>query len=74
MAYDKKKIYNQAIIPTQHSGEAPEDTDRDGIPDKWEIEQGLDPESADDASENTISSYYTNLEMYLNELAGDYEM
>ncbi|MGM0377554.1 MAG: pectate lyase family protein [Bacteroidota bacterium] len=60
--------------PTQRAGEAPEDSDRDGIPDKWEVEKGLNPESAEDASENTLSPYYTNLEIYLNELAGDYEM
>ena len=60
--------------PTQRAGNNPEDSDRDGIPDKWEIEKGLNPESADDASENTLSPYYTNLEMYLNELAGDYNL
>ncbi|MFW6203154.1 MAG: pectate lyase family protein [Marinilabilia sp.] len=66
--------YQRGGYPSQRAGEAPEDSDRDGIPDKWEIEKGLDPESAEDASENNLSPYYTNLEMYLNELAGDYQM
>jgi hypothetical protein len=60
--------------PAQFQDEAPVDNDSDGIPDKWEIEKGLDPNSPDDGSEYDISTYYTNLEMYLNELAGDYQM
>ncbi len=61
-------------FPAQFQGDVPTDTDNDGIPDKWEIAKGLNPNSADDASDYDISSYYTNLEMYLNELAGDYQM
>lgn len=61
-------------FPEQYQGTVPNDTDEDGIPDKWENAKGLDSESAADASEYTISQYYTNLEMYLNELAGDYTL
>jgi hypothetical protein len=60
--------------PAQFQETAPKDTDEDGIPDKWEIAKGLDPDSPEDGNEYTISSYYTNVEMYLNELAGDYEL
>ncbi|PWD98989.1 pectate lyase family protein [Marinilabilia rubra] len=60
--------------PEQYQGTVPTDSDEDGIPDKWENAKGLDPEVSGDAQENTLSPYYTNLEMYLNELAGDYTL
>lgn len=48
------------------------DTDRDGMPDKWEKEHGLNPDDGTDGSKITLSADdYTNVEMYLNELAGD---
>ncbi|MBN1757145.1 MAG: hypothetical protein JW863_02440, partial [Chitinispirillaceae bacterium] len=48
------------------------DDDNDGMPDDWESEHGLDPNSADDRNgTNHSTDGYTNLEMYLNELAGD---
>ncbi len=53
-------------------GEAPADTDRDGIPDDWETAHGLDPNEWIDGSSISLSDEgYTNLELYLNELAGD---
>ena len=54
------------------SGTAPADTDRDGMPDTWETAHGLDPNNASDGAVVSLSGDdYTNLEMYLNELAGD---
>ena len=48
------------------------DTDHDGMPDEWENSHGLDPNQADDRNGTNLSSDgYTNLEMYLDELAGD---
>ncbi len=48
------------------------DTDRDGMPDTWEIAHGLDPNDASDGSINSMSpDGYTNVEMFLNELMGD---
>ncbi len=48
------------------------DTDRDGMPNAWEEEHGLNPNDASDGSMITLSADdYTNVEMYLNELAGD---
>ena len=53
------------------SGTPPTDTSGDGIPDAWAIGKGLD-HTQDNANGNQLNSHYTNLEMYLNELAGDY--
>jgi hypothetical protein len=44
------------------------DTDRDGLPDTWEIAHGLDP-AAPDNNGDVDADGYTNLEEYLNELA-----
>jgi pectate lyase len=49
------------------SGSAPADSDQDGMPDKWELANGLNPSNPEDR--NRISSNgYTELENYLNEL------
>jgi pectate lyase len=55
-------IYSSPMPPT--------DTDHDGIPDAWETAHGLNPASAADGATITASGY-SNLELYLNELAGD---
>jgi hypothetical protein len=39
--------------------------------DSWEIEQGLDSSSPDDRNATILNPSYTNLEVYLNSLAGD---
>ena len=53
-------------------GTASKDTDRDGIPDDWESLHGLDPNNEKDGAAVSLSADdYTNLELYLNELAGD---
>ena len=47
------------------------DTDGDGMPDDWEVANGLDPNNPNDAKDTTIDSakeWYTNLEVYLNSL------
>jgi hypothetical protein len=51
-------------------GPAPTDGDRDGMPDAWETARGLDPARADDGNADGDADGYTNLEAYLNELAG----
>lgn len=61
---------NGAPWPVLASGPAAADADRDGMPDAWELAHGLDPNSAADGP-LTSSNGYTNLENYLNELAGD---
>lgn len=56
-------------LPEYKSADAPLDTDHDGIPDAWEKANGLDPKSAADGAAFG-SDGYTNLERYLNNLAG----
>lgn len=49
------------------------DSDGDGIPDVWEIANGLNPNSAADGNAYTLDSekWFTNLEVYLNSLVQD---
>ena len=64
------------IIDSQHdvggwpelkSLPAQKDTDRDGMPDAWEIENGLDPDKRSDRFYD-LNPNFTNLEVYLNGL------
>jgi pectate lyase len=48
----------------------PTDSDHDGMSDMWEIARGLDPRDARDGAAQAANGY-TNVENYLNELAGD---
>ena len=56
--------------PTYASGTVPTDTDDDGIPNTWETAHGLNPNSPADGAQITASGY-SNLELYLHELAGE---
>ncbi|MCH6236487.1 fibronectin type III domain-containing protein [Cognataquiflexum rubidum] len=53
--------------PVLKSLPAPKDTDRDGMPDTWELENGLNPNLADNNGYK-LSSSYTNIEVYINSL------
>lgn len=60
--------YTEENFPT---GQRPEgfDSDQDGMPDEWEIANGLDPNNPDDANLYTLDAekgWYTNVEVYLN--------
>lgn len=55
--------------PTLAPGEAPIDTDNDGMPDDWELAEGLDPNQAADRA-GIGTNGYTNLENYLNNISG----
>jgi hypothetical protein len=46
------------------------DSDHDGMPDAWEKSRGLDPNNPADGAVFAANGY-TNVENYLNELAGD---
>lgn len=61
----------------QKNTDSPADTDKDGIPDEWEISHGLNPNDAGDAvliSTDETKSYcgYTNVEIYANDLLGEW--
>jgi hypothetical protein len=64
--------YTEANFGTG-SREAGFDTDNDGIPDEWEIANGLNPNDDSDALTYTLDSkgWYTNLEVYANSLVED---
>jgi hypothetical protein len=57
--------------PTLNGGTLPTDTDRDAMPDEWELAHGLDPNSSADSKLNTLDENFTNLEVYLNSLVQD---
>ena len=57
--------------PTYRQTERWKDGDGDGIPDAWEISQGLNPDDAADGAKYNLSPEYTNLEVYLNSLVTD---
>ncbi|MFO7658626.1 MAG: Ig-like domain-containing protein [Bacteroidales bacterium] len=54
-------------VGTVANGTPPVDTDRDGMPDHWEIANGLNPNDASDRN-NIGAGNYTMLEIYLNAL------
>jgi pectate lyase len=56
--------------PEYVTGEALVDSDHDGMPDAWEIENNLNPNDPDDRNLLTKAGY-TVLEVYLNALAGE---
>jgi pectate lyase len=52
--------------PELESAPAPVDSDKDGMPDAWEIKYGFDPSNPADGSEDKDGDGYTNVEEYLN--------
>nr|WP_168207563.1 fibronectin type III domain-containing protein [Microlunatus elymi] len=56
-------------FPKLDPGTAPKDTDRDGMPDAWELKHGLDPNDDQDRNADRNHNGYTELEDYLNQLA-----
>lgn len=55
--------------PALQSLPAPADKDKDGIPDEWELKNGLNPTDAADATAYKLSKVYTNIEVYINTVA-----
>ncbi len=54
--------------PDLSGGKALTDDDGDGIPDDWEIANGLNPGNSNDHRDYKLSDTYTNLEVYINSL------
>lgn len=53
--------------PVLNKGKVPKDFDGDGMPDEWERKHRLNPMVAD-GCDYSLSSEYTNLEMYINSI------
>ncbi|MCS7462147.1 pectinesterase family protein [Paenibacillus doosanensis] len=60
-------IQSDGGLPELNSAPAPADSDHDGMPDDWELQQGLNPNDSSDGA-LTASNGYTNLENYINSL------
>lgn len=60
--------YAQTVTawPTLAPGFAPTDSDHDGMPDAWETQRGLNPNSNADLNLYTSTTGYNNIETYLN--------
>ena len=56
-------------VYTYNESDVPLDTDNDGMPDQWETLKGLLPNDPSDGKTTSLNGIYTNLELYLNELA-----
>ncbi len=57
--------------PVLQSAAAPLDTDNDGMPDDWEISNGLSYDNPGDAQLITVDGNYPNIEVYINSLVAD---
>lgn len=57
---------NQVGGYPDYKGKAYKDSDKDGIPDAWEVKYGLNPKDASDANKDLNGDGYTNLEKYIN--------
>ncbi|WP_373497211.1 pectate lyase [Aquiflexum sp.] len=56
--------------PDLVSLQPPLDSDNDGMPDEWEIANGLNPMKVD-SKERNLSTAYDNIEVYINSLVKD---
>lgn len=51
-----------------YNGQSRKDTDSDGMPDEWELKNGLNPRDPSDAVKDCNGDGYTNIEKYINGL------
>ncbi|HTF94859.1 MAG TPA: cellulose binding domain-containing protein [Cellvibrio sp.] len=56
------------VVGNFPSATAPKDTDRDGMPDTWETQNGFNPNSASDAMLDKDGDGWVNVEEYINSL------
>lgn len=54
--------------PVLETGDAPADSDADGMPDDWESANGLNPSDPSDAQLKSVDGVYPNVEVYINSL------
>ncbi|MHB9055581.1 MAG: T9SS type A sorting domain-containing protein [Paludibacteraceae bacterium] len=66
---DSQKDVGGWPVYTYDPASVPTDTDGDGMPDAWEDSHNLNPNDATDGKTKTLDGGYTNVEVYLNELA-----
>ncbi len=52
--------------PALDPGTPPQDSDHDGMPDKWEIANSFNPNDPSDGPRDRDGNGYTNVEEYLN--------
>ncbi len=55
----------------EYKGEPRVDSDNDGMPDAWEVANGLNPNDASDANGDCTGDGYTNIEKYINAIPTD---
>lgn len=56
-------------FPVLRQGKVPLDSDQDGMPDKWEIKNKLDPHKTN-TNGRDLDENYDNIEVYINSLVG----
>ena len=68
---DANGYTEETFPPGQHPADY--DSDGDGIPDDWELANGLDPEDKSDGNKYTVDprGWYTNLEVFASSLVED---
>lgn len=59
---------SQTAWPHLQQLAAPPDADNDGMPDAWELQNGLQPHDASDAAAVQLHAFYTNIEVYINSI------
>ncbi|MDB5190499.1 MAG: pectate lyase [Segetibacter sp.] len=70
--YPHGTAYEQTVTawPALKSTTPLADADQDGMPDAWEKKNGLNSNDPSDAPSYKLHRQYTNIEMYINSLAG----
>jgi hypothetical protein len=58
--------------PRLMAGDAPQDSDHDGMPDAWEKANNLDPDDYNDRNGYDLDNSYTNIEHYLNAIVSNF--
>ena len=63
-------VYGAPSTWTVYAGVKKQDTDGDGMPDEWEVDNGCDPTKNDAMKIDPVSGY-ANIEMYINDITID---